>query len=174
MNKIIKIILTILTPIIQISFFSTQNILTHLNLILCLSALLLFFNSRFLIYFIIITGVILDIYSILPFPFTTMSLLLTIFFLNLLFKNLLTNRSLYSLILLGIIGTIAYNSILSILTYFAYLLRLSEYALSLDKFYFHAFLWQLGLNLTFLIIIWSIKNLFQNRLRHTFFLKMQS
>ena len=124
MNKIIKIILTILTPIIQISFFSTQNILTHLNLILCLSALLLFFNSRFLIYFIIITGVILDIYSILPFPFTTMSLLLTIFFLNLLFKNLLTNRSLYSLILLGIIGTIAYNSILSILTYFAYLFQL--------------------------------------------------
>ena len=190
MNKLIKIILTIIACIIQISFLALFSSLSHLNLILAIAILLLFFQTKvdqpkfglsskrklpnsenFLFYFILISGIILDIYSILPFSIITLSLIATIFLLNILFKNLFTNRSLYSLILLGLIGTIAYNLISIILIYFAYFFKFIEYYAGLNKLFFLNSIWQIIVNILFLIIIWFLSNLFESKFQKTFFFK---
>ena len=171
MNKLIKILLTIIACIIQISFLPTFESLSYLNLILCIAILLLFYQSNFLLYFVIISGIILDIYSILPFSIITIGLIATIFLLNLLFKNLFTNRSLYSLLLLGLIGTITYNLISNILIYLTYLLKLTEYYPEINKLFFLNLTYQIIANLVFLSLIWFLSNLFKHKLQKTFFLK---
>ena len=191
MSKFLKILVTITACIIHISYLAAFNALSNLNLILAIAILLLFFqpktdqphfslissgkklsvNTNFLFYFILIGGIVLDIYSMLPFPVITLSLIATIFLINILFENLFTNRSLYSLILLGLIGTIAYDLILNILIHLTYLFKFTEYCAELNKLFFLNFIWQIIANILFLTIIWFLSNIFKLKLQKTFFLK---
>lgn len=168
MNKLVKIILIISTPILQLSLFSNLPYLNHLNFILCLAILLLFFSSNFLFYLIFIAGITLDIYSILPFPLITLTLVFSILILRFLFKNLFTNRSLYSLILLGLTGIFFYNLFLTILIYLSYLLKLIDFSPILDKLFFSNLGWQFLANSLFLAIIWTLSNLSKTKLHRTF------
>lgn len=168
MSKLPKIILIIFAVVIQISFLSSFKTLSHLNLILTLSILLLFLNSKYLYYLIFVAGTILDIYSSLPFPIITLSLLAAISLLGILFKNVFTNRSRYSLMLLSFTGTVIYIAVITILAYVAYVARLSEYAPTLNKFYFTNLAWQIIFNILFLAILWSLVNFFKHRLQKTF------
>jgi hypothetical protein len=58
----------------------------------------------------VLAGLILDIYSGLPFGLISVSLFLTLIILEVLFVNFFTNFSFYSLMLMGLIAVIAYNA----------------------------------------------------------------
>ena len=181
MSNVLKIIFIIIISIIQLSFISAFNGLAHLDIILSIAIILLFFHSKtsqhsgkglnFLSSFVVISGVILDSYSQLPFPVITLSLITSIFLLNILFKNLFTNRSLYSLMLLGLIGTIIYNFVLYVLVYLAYIFKFAKYYPELNKLYFSFALWQIIANIIFLAILWFIFNFFRAKIQKTFFLE---
>lgn len=172
MKKFFIIILTIFIAILQLSFLPNLPGLNYLNLILGLVVILLFFESNFLFPFILIAGLILDSYSFPHLPLITVSLGLTAFVLNRLFKNLFTNRSLYSLSLLGLLSVLINNFILSLLIYLSYFLKFLEQSPSLNKNYFIHLFWQTILTFIFLIFTWSIINFYHQRFKHTLFLRI--
>jgi len=168
MKKIFQIIATILASLIQISFLSLFPNLLFLNLILAIGILLLFYDSHFLYIFLLISGIIIDFYSILPFPIITFSLFIAILFLRILSQNVFTNRSLYSLFLMGIIGTIIYNIILIIFVYLTYLLRLSDFSFLFDKELIYNIIWQVFACLLFLTGAWFFISFLKSRFKKTF------
>jgi len=168
-SKIIIIFLSIVAAICQQSFLPQFGFASPLNLILTLAILLLFLDSQFLFYWLIPSALILDIYSILPFPVITLSMLLSFFILKILFKNLFTNRSFYSLTLLTLIGTICYNFFIDIFVYLSYFLKIQDFYPIISKLYFINLFKQFLANTLFLIIVFSIINFLKLRLKRTFF-----
>lgn len=163
MKKIVVILLSILCSIVQISFLPSINALAGLNILLIISIFLLFYDSPNLYCFIIAGGLAYDIYSSLFFPSVTISILATILFSRLLFKNSFTNQSFYSLVILSFISLVVYNLIKILLLHAFYFLRLSEIILTLNKLYFFGLISQFIVNLTFIIILYVFQNFFNRK-----------
>ena len=114
--------------IFQTTFLANFNIwFRNINLILVALVFLIgaLDISQAIIY-VILAGLFLDIYSGLPFGIFMLSLFMTLIILEILMINLLTNRSYYSLISLGIIGVVVYNSLLFLVVGFMYLIGASD------------------------------------------------
>ncbi len=96
-------------------------------------------------------GLFLSFYSAMPYGATLLSLVLSVIITDILYKNFFTNRSLYSLAILGFIGTLVYNFILliyiSIFTIFGFSFSFAFYDIKL------LYLWQPLMNV---IILWTI------------------
>lgn len=126
---------------IQIAFSRVNFFLANINL--ALIGLVMIVNlgeMRQVLIFLILAGVILDIFSSLPFGVFLLSLFLTSIFLEMLFLNFFTNRSFYALIFLGLIGVALYNLFFAGLAGFLYLVNLSDFAPSFS--HWPDLLWQ--------------------------------
>lgn len=94
--------------------------------------------------FAIISGFILDVYSNLPFGSFMMTFFLVVIFLDVLFYNFFTDRSLYSIIILALIGvTICNFSFILILGGF-YLFGFGDFFINQN--YIWSYLLQLPIN----------------------------
>ncbi|MEI6627400.1 MAG: hypothetical protein WCL61_02290 [bacterium] len=114
---------------LQMSFFSNLGGFWHyLNLVLCLIILTvnLFDYSAGLLVGLWL-GFLADIYSNLPFGFFMLVYFSTAMILALLHHNFFTNRSMYSLLSLGLIGAVVYNLLFLATSGLFYLLRLSDF-----------------------------------------------
>jgi len=106
----VKIILVILLALFQVSFLSHfEPVRGSLNLIL-LGVILtsVWVDSKQGLYFGLIAGLCLDLYSTYAFGLITLSLTLPILLVNYAFKKILTHRSIYSTLLIVFSNTVIY------------------------------------------------------------------
>lgn len=110
-------------------------------------------------------GIFLELYSGYPFGVTLLALLLTAISVNALFAHFFTNRSLYSLLLLSIIGTLLFNLFLLLSSGLLHALGLTA---AFHPFIFSETLryvsWQVGLNALVVAIIFLVLRNFTTRL----------
>lgn len=91
--------------------------------------------------FAVIAGLLLDIYSGLPFGLLAFSLFFSALGLKILFDNFFTNFSYYSLLLFGLIAVLLYNLIFISLIGLIYFVGLSDYLPGSE--YLFQILWQI-------------------------------
>lgn len=171
MIKIItNILIIIILLIVQISFLHTWPIsLLSLNLVL---AYIIFttviINYGRGIVLGVIAGFILDIYSLKPFGAFSISIVLTVILVNILFNQFFTNRSYYSLVTLGVIGTFFYYILLRAIENFYFWLR----PLSLDPLFslnnFSDVGWQIISTTIMSVILFFIFNFISRRAKSVF------
>ena len=92
--------------------------------------------------FAVAGGLLLDVYSGLPFGVLTLCLFATAVVVEVLFLNFFTNFSFYSLLLLGLIASTAYNAMLIAVIAGIYFMGLSDFLPRWD--YLPKFLWQVA------------------------------
>lgn len=116
----------------------------------------------------VMMGALWDLYSPFPYSMITVALVLTIFITNFFFNNFFTNRSLYSLLFLGLVSTLLYNFTVKLFNQILYLIKISDSFIVWNKIYLYHLLWQIGLNLVFLFFLFMIFYLISKRLRSYF------
>jgi len=116
--------------------------------------------------FSVATGLLLDVYSGLPFGILTASLFLSGVVLKLLFLNFFTNFSFYSLLLLGLIAVIAYNLIFIAIIGSIYFAGWSDYLPRTD--YMFKVLWQIGTTEAIMAAAYYLINPLSRRFRPVF------
>ena len=121
-----------------------------------------------------VSGILLELYSFLPFGVLLVSLLATTVGVNFLFNHLFTNRSLYSLLLLGMFGTLAFNGfrwgLIWLLSVFG-ILSPSGLVRFVSQWQFLG--WQIFLNSLVLLIVFIIFRFFTRKLRTDLHLNQQ-
>jgi hypothetical protein len=121
---ILIIVVTILQLVLggNFGFFAGR-----VNLILVVLAVLINLNDfKLLLVFAIGTGLLLDVYSALPFGIITLTLFFTAVLCQFLFLNFFTNFSFYSLASLSVIAVLIYHLLLSAIVFFLYFIGLSD------------------------------------------------
>lgn len=154
--------------IIQVSFLTTwPSPVSNLNLILSLVVFLaIILDYSRALWWALGGGLFLELYSGSIFGSITVSMLVTLIIINFLFTNFFTNRSFYSLMILGFAATIVYNLIFSLITLILAVVgtEVSFNNLSLVSQYF----WQPIFNLIVLGIIFVTYYFSTGRLKNIF------
>lgn len=126
-------------------------------------------SYRQALWFALFSGLILDLFSSLYFGTLTASLLLTAIILDALFKNFFTNRSFYSLVILGLIGNAIYNLFLLIANFVFFIFGAGN---NLFKFASRDNLLGLGaeiiFSVSFLAVMFLAFNFLSKRLKSVF------
>lgn len=142
-----------LLTLIQVSFLTTWPVpISSLNLVFCvvLFITVMIGYEKGLVWSFF-SGLFLSLYSAFPFGSVFLSMVFSVVITDILYKNFFTNRSLYSLAILGFIGTIIYNLILLLLnalfTVFGFSFSFAFYDIGL------LYLWQPIMNV---VILWTI------------------
>lgn len=154
--------------VVQVSFLTTwPRPISSINLVLSLIifvAVIISYEKGLLL--ALLGGMLLELYSGMFFGIATLSLVLTVMAINFLFTNFFTNRSLYSLIILGFVGTAGYNLIAITLMFLVSILggqvNLFHYN------FWNYFFWQPALNLLILAVIFFAYYLSSGRLKNIF------
>lgn len=172
-NKIINIGLIIFLVLLQVGFFSAlpypiNNFNLLLSLIIFTTVVL---NFELALWYALGAGILIEMFSVYPYGVILISFFITAVLINWLFQHFFTNRSLYSLMVLSVIGIFFYNLLLLILNYSLYFLKLNIIDIEFNRFYFYHFLWQLGLNLALLVAAFFIFNFIKRKFKLTFSLE---
>jgi len=167
-HNIIIYILFFILVIFQVAFLGNFSFfLLRFNLIIV--GLVLLLNllkfERFLPV-ALLSGVVLDLYSSLPFGVYALTMLVTFVILEILFVNFFTNHSLYSIVLLGVIATVVYNLIFLLLNGLMYLLNFGN--VIVGQVYLLNFIWQIFDNAVILIICFYLINSISKRFKPIF------
>ncbi|PIP17817.1 MAG: hypothetical protein COX43_02205 [Parcubacteria group bacterium CG23_combo_of_CG06-09_8_20_14_all_35_9] len=157
---LIDLLIIIFLIIFQVSFLATfQTPYSNFNFILIGVIFIVFIISfKRALWWALIGGLILELYSIFTFGAIVFSLLLTLIIIDILFDKFFTNRSYYSFITLGLIGTLIYNGSLLGLNNFFYLLEINSFFESWNKLYLLKIFWQVILNVALLSITFLVYN----------------
>lgn len=169
----LNLILLFFYIILQISLLPSLGYpLNNLNLILSIIIfVIVIINYETGLWLAFGGGLILELFSIFPFGLITLSIVITAILLNSLFDNFFTNRSFYSLIILGLIGTFIYNFILFFANSVAYFMAPERNFFDLwHVHYLYNLSWQIILNLIVLSLIFLILNFISRKLKSVFIL----
>lgn len=168
-GKILFFLAIIILLIIQISFLNPLSTgLTPINLILLLLPLLVFqMELAPLLWWSLVLGGIMDLIFTSLFGLETVMIISTSIFLHFLFKNFLTNRSLYTFILLTLIGTLTYNLLFYLTSFLFYSLKLIDYALLKDDFWM-GLGWQALDNMIIAFFLFLLSHFINQRFRKQF------
>ncbi len=143
------------------------NYLTKVNwLIVCLVLIINLMDYRFSVMYVLAMGWLMDIYSNLPFAVFMLTLLVTSLILQLLLGNFFTNRSWYSLIGLGLIGTVIYHVCFFVLVSALYLMGGTQFYL--QSGYWIAAGWQVVTTCLLLSLVFWLINLISYRFKPNF------
>ena len=167
-KSLLYLVFILIVSLFQITLFKGYGLfLKDLNLIIVILVVLInLMEFKHVLWFVIISGLVMDIFSGLPFGvFLTVELLVAIA-LETLFLNFFTNRSFYSLLIMGIMGIIFYNILFIATTGFLYLAGLSNFFISLN--YWQSFLRQLLGAIIILIISFYLINSLSRRFKPIF------
>lgn len=167
-----KIFLLIFFSLLQISFFSLFPWpFNYFNLLLPV----IFFITIILSYeqglwFAFFSGLILDLFSFSNFGTLTLAMFCVAIIINILFNNFFTNRSFYSLIILGFLGNFIYVTILSILNFIFFIFDIPN---NLVQFFTMSNLcglfWQMFFTVLSLAVLFFIFNFFSRKLKSVFY-----
>jgi hypothetical protein len=163
----------VLALLLFFSQFAIDNSLGFLDgkVNLILVALIVMINLAdfsWAVAFAVGAGLLLDVYSGLPFGIITLSLFLTAACCGLLFINFFTNFSFYSLLILGLLAAIIYHLILSLLVVVAYFIGLSDFLPRLADFF--GLVWQIVSTEILLVAAYGLIN-YKSRSFKPIFLK---
>ena len=170
MNKIIvNVILVITLGIIQVSFLTTwPRPISSLNLILSLVTFLTVLVSyRQALIWAFVAGLFFELYTSLPFGVISLSLMFSVILINFLFSNFFTNRSFYSLILLGFVASIIYSLFVFLFSLVGVVIFENLYLFDFD--FSSTFFWQPILNVLILMIIFFTFNFSTGKLKNVLF-----
>ncbi len=160
-KKVFWILASTLIAIWQISFLYQFNYFReHLNLVLVFAILLVVISSfKNGLIFALFAGLVLDLYSPFNFGILTVALLTTTFGINILFRKLITQKSIYSLLIVIIVGTIVYNFIILSLVNVFYWLDWSFLTIAFSTHFLYQILGQILLHSLVIVVFWiSIKS----------------
>lgn len=157
---IINLLIIIFLAVIQIAFFSKFNYLSYFNLILSSIILISINDFRLSLFWSVVGGFFIDLYSFLPFGTFILTLILLVFIINLLVKNFLPSTSLLSVVALGIIGISFYNLFLLLITKLFYFFKIIDFNFILNKNNFIAIGWSMLFNLILILVLfWAKKSI---------------
>jgi len=167
-----KSFIVIFLSLLQISFFSLLPWpFNFFNLFLPI----IFFITIILDYqqglwFAFGGGLIIDLFSFSNFGSITMAIIFAVVAINALFNNFFTNRSFYSLVILGFLGNIFYIIFLLIFNFLFFIFNLPNI---LDKFFtadnLYGILWQLFFSVLLLTLLFFIFNFLNKKLKSVFY-----
>ena len=166
-----KILAIILLAIFQASFIAALPWpLNYFNLVLSVLVfitVILDFNQA--LWFALCAGLILDAFSFSSFGTLAAILILVALILNFLFKNFFTNRSLYSLVILGLIGNGIYILSLLIFNFLFFVFGASD---NLEKFFsgdnVFGLIWQIFFGIISLATMFILFNFLSKKLKSVF------
>jgi len=152
----------------QIAFASSANsVINNINLlVIALVFLINLADFGVIVFFAVSSGLIIDIYSNLPFGTFMLTMIATATLLEILFYNFFTNRSFYSLIVLSLIGTTIYNIMFLSISGIAYYFGWSDFFAGSD--YFWRFVKQLIFNAALLSLLFYLFNLLSKKYKPIF------
>ncbi|MEA3272928.1 MAG: rod shape-determining protein MreD [Patescibacteria group bacterium] len=130
--------------------------------------LVVIFGLNLGLWWAVFAGFFLDFYSLLPFGTIALALVITAFCIHYLFINLFTNRSLYSLLFLGFVGTLMYKMIIFGISFFPLLFNKGHQLYYLDFNLVKITFASIVLNLLFLSALFYLTNMFSKRLKPTY------
>lgn len=172
-KAIVTLIILIIGSTFQISFlpalgYPINNLNLVVSIIIFITAII---NYEMGLWLAFGFGVILDLYSIYPFGLLTIAFLATAIGINLFFDNFFTNRSLYSLLALGAIGTVFLNMILALFNLINFFANPADNNVNfLNIPFLYNFLWQAGLNLAILALMFLSLDSINKKLKSNFIL----
>lgn len=156
MNKIIIIgFASLFLVLLQTSFLHELIFFrNYLNLVLVLIVFITFtvnYQTGFI--FALVSGLFLDILSPFSFGTMTISLIMTVLIIFIIFKKLISNKSFYSLAMTMIISTFLYYILLLSLTNLFFWLNWNTFSLPLNERFFQIIIGQLIINTVVITII---------------------
>lgn len=165
---LLNFLIVVILGIIQVSFLTTWPIpIRSLNLILSLVIFLtIVVNYQKGLWWALAGGLFLELYANGIFGVLTLSLILTLVVINFLFNNFFTNRSFYSLLILGFFGTVVYHLISLGFQSLAIIFGFNITDFSFD--FWSLFFWQPILNLIILTVVFFTYYSFTGRLKNIF------
>jgi len=171
MKIVANLILLLFYVVLQISFVpSIGQGLNNLNLALCVIifvTVIISYDAGLWLSFG--SGLLLELYSIYPFGVVTLSFLIITMVVNILFKNLFTNRSLYSLLALGVLGTFIYGLIMLVSKSLIFIADPTiNIAVLFGPASFYELFWQIIFNSTLLALTFLTMNFISHRLKAYF------
>lgn len=116
--------------------------------------------------FAVVAGILLDVYSGVPFGIISISLFTTAILGELLFVNFFTNFSFYSLLIMGLVAAVFYHLLFSLLVVGSYVVGLSDFAPRLNDFYGLA--WQVLSAEILLVVAYFLVNSLSRRFKPIF------
>lgn len=170
-RKIINAILLIFAALFQISFLNNIVILRELNLILVLIIFVSLLDYKYGLYCIFFGVSVLELYSPYPAGLLFFSYFFTFLAVIWLFRNFFTNKSLYSLIIIGLLGTLCCNVFLYIFNESLFLLNISNILISLNVRYFMNLACQIICNLIGLSVLFIFFRTINKRMKAAFIMK---
>lgn len=168
-QKILFLLAVIILMVIQISLINPLSSgLVPLNLVLLLLALFVFQLELIpLLWWSLILGALVDLSSTFPFGTAMVIMIMTSLSLHFLFKNFFTNRSLYTFVLLTMIGTLIYNLLFYLGALLFYSLNLLNY-FPFPRNFWSGLLWQTILNIFIAFILFLIAHFIGKRFQKQF------
>lgn len=167
-----NIFLFFLIAIIQIAILpNLPGVANKLNFVLVfiifVAVVYQFYNS---VVFAVFLGLIMDLYSGLPFGAMMLSLMVTLYVVYIVFTKLLTNKSFYTLIALTSLGTLVYSLILYGYLYINYFVQTKDMVLikHLTVVSVQNFTWQLLLNVIAIIVLFLFFHMGSRRFKAVF------
>lgn len=170
-KTLLKILLIIFLLILQISFFVNFEFLRDkLNIILImLTFFILTFGFQQSLIWGIVCGYFLDYYSSLPFGYFSLSIIITLIIIYLLFHHYLANRSIITLILLVATATISFNFLIIFFDFFISLFGFTQF--NFDLSHLINIIWQTILNTSLSVFCFIIYNFINSKFHRSFWLK---
>jgi hypothetical protein len=164
----LSVIIIILAVAIQVAYLSSFGTYWgSFNIVLAgLVFLLYFLDFRWILFFAITSGFLLDIYSSLPFGIFLISLFATVFVLEMLLSSFFTNRSLYSVLSLGGVAVVFFNVMFLIISGLTYLLGVNNFYISAG--YFIGLVYQVVNVLIVLAVLFFLANSFSRKFKPNF------
>lgn len=140
--------------------------MNNFNLILSLLIFLtVVISFRISLWYALGTGLLLEMFSAYPYGLIIISLFLTVVLIDWLLNHFLTNRSYYSLLLLGLIGLIFYYLLLFGFGYLLNLLKISIIDEEFSRHYFNNLFWQAIINSVGLTLAWRVTGFFGRKFK---------
>ena len=163
MNKIIIAILAVLAlVIIQISLIAAwPPPVRYVNIVVAVVIFIsVLTNQEFGLAWAAGSGFLLDLYSPHAFGLTTLSLVFVSWVVSLLFRQFFTNRSLYPLFILGLVGTFFFETALLL---GGYVFSDTLFTAGVFWSWINIVLWEAGLNVLILGLLFITFNRFTDR-----------
>jgi hypothetical protein len=107
-----------------------------INPTLCLVIFYAIDKNNFYFVWPLLTGLVLDIFSIFNFPIFTISLMIIFLIIRFMVDKILTFKNYIPYIIFAIAGTVLYNFIFLIINLLCFLLKIDNFLISFNRFYF--------------------------------------
>lgn len=171
-RKIINVFFIILAALFQTSFLNNEPFpFNRMKIILLAIIFLTLTESFYNYYWLIFGGLILEFYSQYYFGVLFLTYFITFFIIVWSFKNLFTNKSLYSFIIIGLIAFLSYNFFIYIFSGLTSLIMKNYLSIKLDQYYFLTLISEIILNLISLVILFIFYRFISKKMKAVFIIK---